>query len=102
MRQSRDRLAESPKRSALGIAHTERWQSPLQGSTTVMLSPIRNVEETFLMGTTSDTGDKMFTREKTLSKLGHSSSLSSKRSGQDDKQDHPLKSVGFQLQDGEG
>lgn len=91
MRQSRDRVAESPRRSVLGIAHPERWQSPLQGSTTVMLSPIRNVEGTFLMGTTSDTEDKMFIREKTLSKLAHSSSLSLKRSGQGDKQDQPLK-----------
>lgn len=90
MTQSRGRVSESPKRSALGIAHTKRWQSPLQGSTTVMLSPIRNVEGTFLTGTTSDAGDKMFTREKTLSKLAHSSSLSSKSSGQDDIQDHPL------------
>lgn len=91
MRQSRDKAAEIPQGFALGIAHTKRQQSPLQCSTTVMLSPTRNMEGTFRTGPTSDTGFKMFTREKTLSKLAHSSSLSSKRSGQDDKQDHPLK-----------
>lgn len=106
MRQGRDRVAESPKRSSLGIAYTERWQPFLRGSTTVMLSPIRNMEGTFLMGTTSDTGDKTVSRENTLSKLAHSSSWSSKTSGQDDTQDHPLKWdspwASLSLQAGEG
>lgn len=90
VRKSRDRLAESPRRSVLGIARRERWPSPLQGSTAAALSPITNTEGTFLTATTSDAGNKTFTWEKTLSKPARPSSLSSKRSGQENKQAHSL------------
>lgn len=90
VRQSRDRLAGSPRRSVLSIAHRERWQSPLPGSTAATLSPITNTEGPFLTATTSDAGNKTLTRERTLSKLARPSSLSSKRSGQENKQAHSL------------
>lgn len=90
VRQSRDRLAESPGRSVLGIAHRETWWSPLQGSTAATLSTITNAEGTFLTATTSDAGNETFTRERTLSKLARPSSLSSKRFGQENKQGHSL------------